>query len=188
MRASPVVMCCWPGLPRLWLRGDWLALGIALAFGVALNLLLASTVVRPDWLPEIVPVVGWFALGGGWLACVVRAHRNLPQLRQPVSAADNRGLFLQAQGEYLQGHWYEAELLLLQLLRQSLRDVDARLMLATLYRRARRYEEAGEELSQLEKLDGAEKWQWEMVAERQLLKQAMAKTTVDSAAKNSDKT
>ena len=68
MRASPIVMCCWPGLPRLWLCGDWFSLLVALAFGVVLNLLLVSAWVRPDWLPWPANGLAWLLVGGFWFA------------------------------------------------------------------------------------------------------------------------
>ena len=44
--------------------------------------------------------------------------------------------------EYLRGNWLEAESLLQRLIRESARDFDVHLLLATLYRRTRRYDEA----------------------------------------------
>jgi tetratricopeptide (TPR) repeat protein len=170
MRASPVVMCCWPGLPKLWLSGDWSALVVAVAFGGVLNLLLVFSLARPAWLPAAAGTLAWMTLGGLWLVSTVRAYRKWPNLCLPAASADNRGLFLQAQGEYLQGHWYEAESLLRELLRLSHRDCDARLMLATLYRHTNRYNEAVAELGRMEQLDGAEKWLWEIAAERRLVR------------------
>jgi cytochrome c-type biogenesis protein CcmH/NrfG len=80
-------------------------------------------------------------------------------------------LFLQAQGEYLKGHWFEAESLLQQIIRRSPRDVEAQLMLATLYRHTRRVDEARQRLRLMEAIDGAERWRWEIDQEQRLLKQ-----------------
>lgn len=171
MRAPSFVMCCWPGLPRLWLLGDWSALAIAVACGGVFNLLLVSAFVRTDWLPFPANVVVWVALGGVWLVSMIRACRKLPDLSKPVTAVDDRGLFLQAQNEYLQGHWFEAESLLSEMLRVAPGDFDARLMLATLYRHTKRYDEAMKELERMALRDGAEKWQWEIAAERRLLRE-----------------
>ena len=174
MRASPIVMCCWPGLPRLWLCGDWFSLLVALAFGGVLNLLLVSACVRPAWLPWPANGLAWLSVGGFWFVSAVRAHRNCPELCQTLRVADDRGLFLKAQGEYLQSHWFEAESVLNQLLRQSRRDIEARLMLATVYRHTRRYDEAIAELGVIEQFDGAEKWHSEIAAERRLVQRGLA--------------
>jgi cytochrome c-type biogenesis protein CcmH/NrfG len=78
-------------------------------------------------------------------------------------------LFVRAQTEYLKGHWFEAETLLGQLLEEQDSDVDAQLMLATLYRRTRRVEDGQSKLKVLERMDGAEKWALEMAREREML-------------------
>ncbi len=173
MRASPIVTCCWPGLPRLWLCGDWFSLLVAIAFGGVLNLLLVSACMRPDWLPWPANLLAWLSVGGFWIVSAARAHRNLPELYKPLHVADDRGLFLKAQSEYLQGHWFEAENALNQLLRQSRRDIDARLMLATMYRHTRRYEAATAELGLIEQIEGAEKWQSEIASERRLVQRGL---------------
>src|SRR5262245_24302398 len=158
MRVSPMLLCCWPGLPRLWIVGDWSALAGAIAFGAALNFLIVSTWEGIDLLSAGVGVWAWLFLGGWWLFAAIRAYRGLPTLIRRTTvdqeSLDNldskqRGLFIQAQGEYLRGNWFEAESLLKQLLRISRQDVDARLCLATLYRRTRRYEEAWSELKSM---------------------------------------
>jgi cytochrome c-type biogenesis protein CcmH/NrfG len=78
-------------------------------------------------------------------------------------------LFIQAQAEYLKGHWFEAETLLGQLLENQDSDVDAQLMLATLYRRTGRIEDGRRKLQELERMDGANKWVLEMAREREML-------------------
>src|SRR5687767_4344679 len=106
MRASPLVMCCWPGLPRLWFAGDRSGLLMALAFGAVLNLLLVSSLARPSLLPSPIGGVMWVLIAGLWLLSTIRECRNWPNLCKPVKIADDRGLFLQAQREYLQRHWF----------------------------------------------------------------------------------
>jgi hypothetical protein len=142
---------------------------VALAFGGALNLLLASTFIYPHWLPWPTSGLAWGALGGFWFVSTVWARRTFPELSYSFQVADDRGLFLQAQGEYLQSHWFEAERALNQLLRQSRRDVDARLMLATVYRHTGRYDEALAQLGLIEQFEGAEKWHSEIATERRLV-------------------
>jgi hypothetical protein len=164
----PVVTCFWPGLSRLWLRGDWSSLAAAVAFGAAVNLVLVSSFVWPEWLPVPLVTLGWLTVMGVWCFSAIRSYRSLPELSD-TTGVDDRGLFLQAQDEYLKGHWFEAESLLQQVVRGSPRDVDAHLMLATLFRHTRRIDEAHERLRQLERLDGAERWRWEIAHERQLL-------------------
>src|SRR5262245_14905774 len=72
------VLCCWPVLPRLWLQGDWLGLGIAVAFGGALNLLAVCSFLVTDFLPAEGRVWAWMVLGGVWLFAAIRAYRDFP--------------------------------------------------------------------------------------------------------------
>jgi Flp pilus assembly protein TadD len=70
---------------------------------------------------------------------------------------------------YLKGDYYQAEQVLEGLLRQNIRDLEARLMLATLLRHAGRGDEARRQLETLARFEGAGKWELEIQAERQLL-------------------
>ena len=66
-------------------------------------------------------------------------------------------------------NWFHTESLLRRLLRKEPRDVEARLLLATLYRHTRRSREARRELRRLERMEHAETWQMEIQQElRQL--------------------
>jgi cytochrome c-type biogenesis protein CcmH/NrfG len=70
-----------------------------------------------------------------------------------------------------------------QLLRQSPRDVESHLMLATLYRHTSRREEALERLRLLERLDGSERWRWEIARERELLERTAEPAAVGGEGK-----
>ena len=177
MRA--IAICFWPGLPGLWLRGQWSSLVQAAAFTAVLNLGLVATLIPPSFVPAwSVPFV-WGALVSVWAVGIVQAHRTFAAIGASA-IDDDSGLFLQAQVEYLNRHWYEAELLLQQQLRRSSGDVDARLMLATLYRRTRRTAEADHQLQVVQRTDGAEKWKWEIEQERQMLKRLSASNKEDT--------
>ena len=80
----------------------------------------------------------------------------------------------------MKGDYYQAEHVLEGLLRRNLRDVDARLMLATLLRHTGRLDEAAGQLDTLARFEGAGKWELEMRRERELL--AEAKTHKATAA------
>lgn len=176
MRALPLLTCLWPGLARLWLRGDWTSVAVAVVFGAALNLLLVSCFVWPEVFPTSLVRVGWFGLAVAWCIATVRSYRSFPDVRR-TAHADERDLFIEAQGEYLKGRWRETESLLQRLICRSPRDVDARLMLATLYRRTRRMEEAFQQLRAMERLDEAERWRWELAREQEMLDRARSSAT-----------
>jgi hypothetical protein len=68
------------------------------------------------------------------------------------------------------------------LLAENTRDLEARLMLAGLMRRTSRFEEAKKQLDQLERFEGAEKWEreiareWEYLAEKKSPEKIQAET------------
>ena len=153
----------WPGLPQLWRHGSWSGLGQAVGFAVLLNLVLLATYGWTEWISPGVRVVGWLGIGGWWLAAIVGTIRQKRTALQ--TAAETRDLFPDAQREYLKGNWYQSELLLVQMLHQEPRDVDARLMLATLLRHTGRTAESTEQMRRLEKTEGCQKWHLEIQRE-----------------------
>jgi tetratricopeptide (TPR) repeat protein len=168
MRAAPLLTCLWPGLSRLWLRGQWPGLLWAAAFGVLLNGALVASFVWPELLGPNWNTGIWLTVVIVWAASAWRSCRILSELGdQPSRSADE--LFLQAQSEYLKGHWFEAESLLGRLLTHKPRDAEANLMLATLYRHTRRKEQAEQQLGSLQRLDSAARWHLEIRRERQQL-------------------
>jgi len=153
-------------------------LAAAVAFGGALNLVLVSSFVWPELLPSSLVLAGWLLVSAAGAISGWRAYRDLPEIGG-AARVDDRGLFIRAQGEYLKGHWYEAESSLQALLSRSPHDVDAGLMLATLYRHTRRFDEALAWLQRLERMEAAERWQWEIARERQLNEDAAHSTAAE---------
>lgn len=78
-------------------------------------------------------------------------------------------LFIQAQREYLGGHWEEAESLLRRRIENAPRDVEARLLLVTLFRHTRRLDLARWQLSEMQRFDEALEWAFETDREQQLI-------------------
>ena len=79
-------------------------------------------------------------------------------------------LFLAARGEYLRGKWNKSEELLSRILADDPRDVEARLMLATLMRHRSRIDEAREHLRRLQRLERAGNWNMEIEREWRALR------------------
>ena len=63
MRGLSRITCLWPGLTRLWWRGELSALAVAIAFAILLNLLLWVTMWPSDRIP-----IAW--MWAGWLVCL----------------------------------------------------------------------------------------------------------------------
>lgn len=164
----------WPGLARLWLRGQWQGLGTAALFAGLLNGLIITTFLWPrlvgsEQAAVVFNVLGWFVVVCFWGASFWTTWHHLPRWRPGADARGDDALFLRAQNEYLQGHWYDAEQLLARLLQDAPRDADAHLLLATLYRHTRRYEEARKRLALIERLEHGGRWLFEIDEERRRL-------------------
>ncbi|HEX3726706.1 MAG TPA: hypothetical protein VHV08_10710 [Pirellulales bacterium] len=176
MRRVPWVTYFWPGLPQLWGRGLWSALALAIGFGLLLNLLLLTSYVWVELLSRVHLRWSWLALGSLW--ALSAGLSALFAGRMPLSqTTSGEALFRQALSEYLQGSWFEAEAILGRLLRLDPRDVDARLLLATLLRHTARWYEALEQLDRLERLRDADKWAQEIAAERQEIAEGMSRVS-----------
>ena len=161
--------CLWPGLPQLWTCASWPALAVAAAAAAVLDLALLSSFVFPELLATDVRRALWVALTAGWVVSAVWSvafNRHRSGRGEEDLAGD---AFDKAVQYYLEGDWFEAQRTLGRLLRKDPRDADARLMLATLLRHTGQRQEAAEQLTQLERLEDAEKWAVEIRRERELL-------------------
>ena len=182
MNWGSALLCCWPGLPGLWYRGRWTSLILAIAFAVLLNLtIVASFIWTGIFEDDAFPAIAWPMLLLIWFASVVIARRNMPDVMSltkfdSISTADTEtaesidALFIEARREYLRGHWDEARSLLQRQLKRHSRDIESRLMLATLFRHTRQFDEATEQLNWIEKYDPAIHWKNEIARERELLR------------------
>ncbi len=177
----------WPGLPDAWMRGRIEGLLIALGFAIVLEAALITSFVWPLWFGPFTRTVVWFCVAMYWLVgtvpALVRGTQNFG------NTSGRLGLFRQAQAEYLSGNWFGAERLLQQLLGTDETDADVRLMLATLYRRIRRWDAARRQLTLVTTYDQQGKWQLEVSRERILLGREAAKqkqTPMQNRADESD--
>ena len=182
MNWGPALLCCWPGLPGLWYRGRWSSLFLAVTFAVLLNLtILASFIWTGVFEDDAFPAIAWPVLLLTWFGSAMIARRNLPDVmsltkEDPVFAADEESetavdaLFIEARREYLKGHWNEAQSLLQRQLNRYPRDIESRLLLATLFRHTRQFDDALIQLNQIGKFDPAINWKNEIARERELLR------------------
>lgn len=164
------LLCLWPGLARLWLRGEIRSLLVAFGFGGSLNALLVATLIWPEIAPAPLWGSGLAAAALWWLVAGILAWRELPELLAATADDPHKGLFTTAQAEYLKGNWLEAESAVRKLLRQSPRDAEAQLLWAALLRRTARLDRARQALQDLSRLEAASSWQHEIRTERELLR------------------
>jgi len=169
MGRTPWATHLWPGLPLICKKGGWLALGCALAFAALVNFAVVASFVWTEVLPSLVRKAAWMAIAGVWVGSVLVDRWRERGLDGSGDVARPDAPFREAVEQYLQGNWFETECVLADLLRRNPRDVEAGLMLATLYRHTGRLEEAVERLAHLERLDEAAKWALEIDRERRWL-------------------
>ncbi len=177
----------WPGLQSLWLQGDVRGLFWALVFALAVNAALIDTLVWPDLFQFGSPFLVWGLVGMVWIAgcwLAVRDDSTSPSGEDPAEC-EGDALFIQAQTEYLSGHWDEAVWLLERRLSQVPRDLEARLLLATLHRHQRRFAAAEAELRTVLKYDGSIRWQREIDREFDLARQFQGFESLEPAADTS---
>jgi tetratricopeptide (TPR) repeat protein len=153
--------CAWPGLPALWLRGRWSGLGWALLFSAVLNTALLATFVWPEWLSWAMTTTLWIAAGSLCILGYWQSLTQLPKLLGTTSDPQAEQKLVDAQCAYLQGRYYEAEQALRRLLHLQPDDPEARLLLASVYRRTNRKKEALDALKRLAEAPRGGRWLFE---------------------------
>jgi hypothetical protein len=180
MRRMPWCFYLWPGLPQMWLYGTWSGLAVALGAAALLDVLLLVSFGWTELIGSGIRNIMWPTLAVAWIAAAIWSRKECRRQAVVASPEAEEDSFHQALDHYLKGDHYQTEQILEGLLRRNVRDLDARLMLATVLRRTKRLDEASEHLDMLACFEGAEKWEQEIQAERDLL--AEAKTETASAA------
>ena len=166
-------LCLWPGLAGLWLRGQWSSLVLAVGFALLLNLALAGSFLWPDLPGSRFSLVAWPILATGWILSFVLSWKALDRWSagdETVAPGDDT-LFIQAQTEYLKGDWELCQQFLVRRLHQQPRDLESRLLLATVLRRCGEIEAAREQLTVIKRIDGWQTWEQEIAAEWSLMDQ-----------------
>jgi len=120
--------------------------------------------------PELRRVL-WIAVGISWMAAA-----GYGALRRREASTGNEAVeddpFLSILDDYLKGNLVQAERAVEEVLAACPRDLEARLLLATLMRHAGRLGEAARQLDVLVRLEGASRWSEEIRHERELLAEA----------------
>ncbi len=175
MRRMPWAAHLWPGLPQLARDGNWAALAFAVAAAALLNAVLLGTWYWSDLFSPALRIICWVFLVVAW---TISAGYWAWTDRRRVAAAGKPGgkVFEEAQEDYLKGNWFEAERKLNLLMRRDAHDLEARLLLATLLRHTKRFDDATHQLNLLVRLDGAHRWALEIHREGELIMEARKRT------------
>ena len=163
----PLFMCLWPGLARLWFLGQWSGLLTAIAFSFLVNCALLSSFVWPKIVDTQVHLLIWATTVIVWVFACWRTYQRRGDLldSQSIESSDHDPLLYEAQLEYLRHRFAESSALLERILFSNPRDVEARLFLATSYRRQKLWEDARNQLQIIDRYDQATKWQNEIQRE-----------------------
>ncbi len=166
-RVVPFLLCCWPGLARLWLQGNGSALIAAILFAAAVNSALVVTFVWPEvggneLPPWFLPVAAWMLVLCLWGTGAWQARQMFVTWLTPPLDQQSEQQFRQAQTEYLRGNWPTAERVLMELLKRRPADAEGRLLLASVLRREKRVADARKCLQELCELPAAVRWEREI--------------------------
>lgn len=162
----------WPGLPQLWQAGSFRALGTAVLFAVLLDGLLWETFVRSGTTEGGWGRYGWMGLAIFWTLGVWQGARRPVDSVQLPPTHHQQDLLIQAQSEYLKGHWVETQTLLEQLIEANPSDIEDQLLLSSVFRRSRRTDMSRKQLRRLYESDEATGWRFEIERELALLDQS----------------
>ncbi len=169
MRRMPKTTYIWPGLPQLWAYGSWAGLAVAIGMAVLLDLLLLVSFGWSELIGPGVRITLWGVWGVFWALGIGWSVRFCSRRAAADSVEPSEDTFGEATDHYLKGDYYQAEHTLEGLLQRNERDLDARLLLATLMRHTGRLDEAEQQLDVLARFEGAGKWEQEIQQERKLL-------------------
>ncbi|MCU0959041.1 MAG: hypothetical protein MUF48_02955 [Pirellulaceae bacterium] len=161
--------CIWPGLPRLWRRGDARGLAVAVGFSALLNLAVWASLLRTDAAPRAWSLTVWAVLGVLWTTGCWREVRQRSWSGVAERARCEEDLFIRAQAEYLKGHWVESHDLLARLIESNPLDIEAQLLLASVHRRTKRIDLSCKQLRQVRGLQESGPWRFEIGRELALL-------------------
>jgi predicted Zn-dependent protease len=152
-----------------------MALAVAVTAAGLLNVALVGSFIWSDLFARQMRIIGWVFLGVAWsVSAGVSAWRQRREESQDRTPGED--WFGEALDGYLKGNWVEAERLLGRLLERDRRDLEARLMLATLLRRTKRFDEATRQLNHLVRMEGSQHWALEIRREGELLTEARQRT------------
>lgn len=165
-------ICLWPGLPAAWMLGVPRGLLVAVVYAWCICGLLLATFVWPDWLAASLLRLLWLVAVATWSIASVRNCMYLPRLLATCDAHSSQAL-VSAQHEYLRGNWFEAEANVLKVLQHHPRDAEALLLLVGILRRTQRFQPALRRLKQLEALQSAASWHFEIQREKTWIARAV---------------
>lgn len=176
----------WPGFTELCAFGRWRFFFIAVLFAVLLDVLLVTNFFWTEYLSRNGKITLLVAAVISWVLLKMTASHFSRQIESIRHCDAKPKRFKDAVCHYLSGNWFEAECLLDGLLLNNPRDVEAKLLLATLYRRTERFHDAERELAILCKYEECNPWTLEIELEKQYVQDGLKLSASDISAKSGD--
>ncbi len=124
-------------------------------------------------MPAYLVRVLWLTAFIAWVVETARSQWNFASLIQTSKPLEPNDIFMQAQTDYLQGNYFDAEQKLLQVLSEFPRDAECQLLLVSVLRHTQRYQAALRRLAILESWDSAARWRYEIAEERKLIERKL---------------
>ena len=159
----------WPGSTGALQYGLWRHLAIALFYGLICQTAFFLSFYWTEFLSPFAKFCVWSAVFTSWLFLSAIASASLKNYRKMRNTDAAGEAFLEAQTHYLRGNWFETECCLKNLLKKNAYDVEALLLLATLFRHLKRFSEAQKTLADLEKIDASWRWREEIELEKKAI-------------------
>jgi hypothetical protein len=182
MRLSLRIASLWPGFARAWVLARWEGLVLAAAFAAALNTALVATLAPGTWQATggLTAAIAWVLALGCWALGLAWLRHDWPRLARAQASGtsgEDDVLLTEAQHAYLKGHWIEAETMVARLLGKQPSDIEARLLLASIRRRSKQWNEARRILIELSQTPAAAKWLLEIGAELRQIEELEAEVS-----------
>ena len=168
MSSIPVVPV-FPGYSGIVQYGHRSFLVMALGFALLVDAFLIANFYWTALITASQRNILLAILFGMWTALMVAAAYWKHRLDAVAKPERHDETFRQTMCHYLRGDWFAAESQILPYLKRYPKDIEMLLLQATMYRHAKRYEEAKQVLDKLQLLQDSRYWYTEIENERSLL-------------------
>ena len=159
----------YPGYSGIVQYGHRSFLVMALGFALLLNAFLIANFYWTALITVNQRNIVLVALFGAWVALTLVAAYWKHRLDAAAKPERHDETFRQTICHYLRGDWFATESQILPYLKRYPKDIEMLLLQATMYRHAKRYEEALLVLDKLLLLQNSRYWYAEIEAERSLI-------------------
>ena len=165
----------WPGFQKLWTKGDFHSLLVAILFGWVLAITLTATFIWPEWFSIFLgPVwLGQWIRFGLWVILGMTAVNSAirpwvqPGVGTGTAAGERQKNLELAQEFYLQANYFEAEKLVRKNVSKGVEDIESMLLWIAILRRTRRIPQALDLIATADRMDVALPWLAELRAEKE---------------------